>query len=65
MLKFETESFARKIFEKCNENQTEEFIDWENLLLAVKAIQSKNIDHKIDLFFKVSLIISLFIFLDY
>lgn len=28
-------------------------MDWEHFLLAVKAIQARNIDSKIDLFFKI------------
>ena len=52
-LTFETEEFARRVFEQCNSKKEIEFMDWEHFLIAVKAIQSRNFDHKIDLFFRI------------
>lgn len=53
-LKFETEKFAQRVFNQCNNNSENGlFLDWEHFLLAVRAIQAKNIDNKIDLFFKI------------
>jgi hypothetical protein len=43
-LKFENERFARRIFEQCNNEIEKEYLDWDNFLLAIKAIQARNID---------------------
>ncbi len=52
-LKFETEGFAKRIFDECNDDKTSNYLDWEHFLLAVKAIRAKSIEQKIDLFFKI------------
>jgi len=52
-LKFETEQFARRVFNQCNQSDDIEHLDWENFLMAVKAIQAKGIDQKIDMFFRI------------
>eukprot|EP00347_Sterkiella_histriomuscorum_P015139 403358172 len=52
-LKFETETFAKRVFDQCNGGSHNEYLDWEHFLLAVRAIQARNIDQKIDLFFKI------------
>lgn len=52
-LKYESEWLAKRIFDECNEMKSNEFLDWEHFLLAVKAIQAKQLDQKVDLFFKI------------
>jgi len=37
-LKFETEKFAKRVFDQCNSNNSNDYLDWEHFLLAVKAI---------------------------
>ena len=50
---FETENFVKRVFEIANENPSQNYINWDNFLLAHKAIKDKNLHTKIDLFFKI------------
>jgi len=43
-LHFETEKFAKRVFDSCTPAQSKEYLDWQHFLLAVKAIQARNID---------------------